>query len=933
MQRYARVILLAAAALVFFGLPSLVTLYTDWLWFRELGYAPVFTRTWSTRVLLGAAVFLLVWAWLWLNLRLALRSLRFGAPIVWTGQQGVQIELPGRSQLQRLALWGSAAVAAPLGLIASGQWLTWFAFLHGVPFGHADPVLGYDAGFYVYTLPLLEVLRGGAQTLLVLAAIGSGLIYALAGGLGLAPSGTLVISRAAQKHIAWLAAGFFVTLAASAWLELPRAMISDSGIVHGASYTDVAARFPVAWILVVVALIGAVLSLISSVRGLGPILAGAALYIVVSMVGAGYGAAIQRFVVAPNEQVRETPYIEHNIASTRRAFGLENVEERELSGDARLTAEDIARNAATFLNVRLWDHQPLLDTFAQLQEIRPYYDFISVDNDRYVIDGDYRQIMLSARELNSQVLPNRTWVNERLTFTHGYGLTLGPVNQVTQEGLPVLFVGDLPPVSTVDLEIKEPSLYFSELASDYVLVNTRALEFHYPRGDDNVTTRYQGRAGVPIGSLWRKLLFATRFRAQQILFSADITPESRILYKRRIGERVETIAPFLWFDPDPYLVVSDGRLFWMQDAYTYTTRYPYSTPASNGVSYIRNAVKVVIDAYHGTTTFYLADPDDPIVQTYARIFPALFRPLDEMPEDLRRHIRYPETLFAIQTAMYTTFHMTNPVVFYNKEDQWDIPAIDRPDGQPEVMQPYYTIMKLPGEKAEEFIQMMPLTPRRKDNLAAWFVARSDGEHYGKLMVFQFPKQKVIFGPRQVIARINQDQVIAPQITLWNQQGSQVIQGTLLVIPVEESLVYIRPLYLRSQGGRIPELKRVIVAYQNSIVMEPTLEACLDRLFGPRATAGFRTDAERRAAEAAETTPGVTPLAGEAAAAQGGAAPETPTVSALARRAREHYERAMQAQRAGNWALYGEEIERLGRVLDQMRAAGEAPETGSQEPRR
>ena len=916
MQRFARLILLGAAALVFFGLPSIVGFYTDWLWFAELGYEAVFTRTWSARLLLGVAVFALAWAWLWLNLRLALRTLRLGAPIVWTGQQGVQFELPGRRQLQRLAVWVSAAVAVPIALLASAQWLTWLAFRHGVPFGDADPVLGYDAGFYVYTLPLIEVVRGGIQALIVLAAVGAAGVYVLAGGLGLAPSGSVVISRSAQRHLAWLAAGFFLMLAVGAWLDLPRSLVTEAGIVHGASYADISARFPVARILIVVALAGAVLAILSSVRGLGPVLLGAGLYIGVSIAGAGYAAAVQRFVVAPNEQARETPFIEHNVAATRRAFGLEQIEERELSGDARLTADDIARNAATFLNVRLWDHQPLLDTFGQLQEIRPYYDFVSVDNDRYVIDGDYRQIMLSARELNSSALPNRTWVNERLTFTHGYGLTLGPVNQVTEEGLPVLFVGDLPPVSTVDLEITEPSLYFSELSSDYVLVNTAAHEFHFPRGDDNVTTNYTGRAGVAIGSLWRKLLFAARFRAQQILFSADLTADSRILFKRRIAERVATIAPFLWFEADPYLVVDEGRLFWIQDAYTFTTRYPYSTPAQNGVSYIRNAVKIVVDAYHGTTTFYLADPEDPIVRTYQRIFPALFRPLEEMPDGLRRHIRYPETLFAIQTAMYTTFHMTNPVVFYNKEDQWDVPAVDRADGQAELMQPYYTIMRLPGEAEEEFIQMVPLTPRRKDNLAAWFVARSDGEHYGKLMVFRFPKQKVIFGPRQVIARINQDQVISPQITLWNQQGSQVIQGTLLVIPVEESLVYIRPLYLRSQGGRIPELKRVIVAYQNAIVMEPTLEAGLDRLFGARATAGFRTDAERRAAEAVETTPGVEPAAAQADAA---ASKTPPGASALAARARQHYDRAMQAQRAGDWAGYGQEIEQLGRVLDQMRA--------------
>jgi uncharacterized protein len=616
--------------------------------------------------------------------------------------------------------------------------------------------------------------------------------------------------------------------------------------------------------------------------------------------------------VAPNEQGRETPYMRHSIAATRHGFGLEHVEERELSGDALLTREDIARNAVTLRNVRLWDHRPLLDTFGQLQEMRPYYDFASVDNDRYMINGELRQVMLSARELNSDALPNRTWINERLTFTHGYGVTLGPVNQVTQEGLPVLYIKDLPPVSSVKLPITEPSIYFGELSNDYVFVRTLAKEFDYPKGEDNVTTRYEGRGGVPVSSLLRKAMFSLRFRSQQILFSSDITSDSRVLFHRRIGERVRAIAPFLEYDQDPYLVVADGRLYWILDGYTWSSQYPYSTRAAGGVNYIRNAVKAVIDAYHGTTTFYLADPKDPMAATYQRMFPSLFRPLREMPENLRLHVRYPETLFGLQTSMYTTYHMTNPAVFYNKEDQWDIPEIENAEGQQEPIQPYYTIMKLPGSADPEFLQMVPLTPRRKDNLAAWMVARSDGEHYGRLLVFRFPKQKVVFGPRQVIGRINQDQVISPQITLWNQQGSQVIQGTLLVIPIEESLLYIRPLYLRGQGGRIPELKRVIVAYQNTIVMETTLEGALDRLFGAGTTAGMRmlTDVPGPGEQAR------TGRVEASAPAQPTAAPE---LGELAAAARDHYDRAVQAQRDGNWALYGEEIKKLADVLEQMRA--------------
>jgi uncharacterized protein len=834
-----RFIVPAIFLLLFFAVPSLVRVYTDWLWFGEVGYQSVFTTALGTRIVLGVVAFAAVFGWLAFHLRYALRSLRLAGPIIWTGQEGVQFELPGKAQLQRLALAAAAILALPAALYASNQWMTWLAFRHGVPFGVADPVIGYDAAFYVFTLPFVDAIRGGLMLLVVLAALGAGAVYALSGSLGLGPSGGLLLSRPAQRHLGLLAAGFFVLLAVGAWLEIPRTLTTPAGIVSGASYSDVHARFPMHRLLVGVSIIAAILAAMAAYGRLRLLVIAAALYLLVSFGGEGYAAAVQRFIVTPNEQGRETPYIEHTIEFTRRAFGLENVEERELSGDELLTRDDINRNVATLRNVRLWDHRPLLDTFAQLQEIRPYYDFVSVNNDRYYIDGEYRQVMLSARELNSSALPNRTWVNERLTFTHGYGITLGPVNQVTQEGLPVLFIKDLPPVSSVDLEVTEPSIYFGELSNDHVFVGTRAREFHYPRGEANEWTQYTGSGGVAMDSLFKRLMFALRFRSQQIIFSTDITNDSRVLFNRRIGERVNLIAPFLWYERDPYIVVADGRLTWIQDAYTWSTRYPYSQAAANGVNYMRNSVKITVDAYNGTTTFYVADPDDPIVATYQRMFPTLFRPLGEMPAGLRRHVRYPQTLFTMQTAMYTTFHMENPEVFYNKEDQWEVPVIESSDGKAEPMEPYYTIMRLPGQEEAEFIQMVPLTPRRKDNLAAWLVARSDGEQYGHLLVFRFPKQKVIFGPRQVVGRINQDQVIAPQITLWNQQGSQVIQGTLLVIPIEESLLYIRPLYLRAQGGRIPELKRVIVAHQNAIVMEETLEEGLDRLFGQGASAGLR----------------------------------------------------------------------------------------------
>jgi uncharacterized membrane protein (UPF0182 family) len=462
----------------------------------------------------------------------------------------------------------------------------------------------------------------------------------------------------------------------------------------------------------------------------------------------------------------------------------------------------------------------------------------------------------------------------------------------------MLFVKDLPPVSTADLVVTEPRIYFGELSNDYVFVETHAPEFDYPRGDDNVTSHYAGRGGVVIDSAWRKLLFALRFRSQQILFSNDIVETSRVLFHRRIDERLQQIAPFLRYEGDPYIVVSgSGRLYWMEDAYTTSDSYPYSTPAQSDINYIRNSVKIVVDAYQGTTSFYLADPSDPIAGAISRAFPGLLQPLDTMPADLRAHVRYPHHLFAMQTAMFATYHMTNPAVFYNKEDQWELPTLGD-DKEP--MQPYYTIMRLPGEDKAEFIQMVPLNPRRKDNLAAWIVAESDAPHYGRLIVFRFPKQKVVFGPRQVVSRINQDQTISPQITLWNQQGSEVIQGTLLVIPIEESLIYIRPLYLRSQGGRIPELKRVIVAYRDSIVMEPTLDEALNRLFG---------GSEHQAAATANATPQTA----------GAPRPETSDVEALVGEARTHFERAIAAQRQGDWATYGEELKRLGETLDRASA--------------
>ena len=899
-RKYLLVALPAVFILLFFLLPSFANVYTDWLWFLETSHEQVFLRTLTTRIVLGAVTFAVVFGVLFVNIHIAVRGLRRFELTVLGAQGPLSVGI-NPQRLRPLFQVGAAVIAFFVALYASGRWDTWLMARNAVPFGKVDPVLGHDISFYLFQLPLLHLLHTLIFMTVLLAFLMAGLVYFVSQSIVFTPQFAPIVTDKARRHLSVLGAIFLLILAFRAWLGIPESLTTQSGIIHGASFVDVYATIPVQWLLIAVSIAGAaLLTWQIAVPRRWPVFAAVALYVGVSVGGSLYAFALQRLYVSPNEQVRELPFINHSIQATRSAFALDQVEERAISGDAKLTAADIARNAATLENVPLWNDLPLLDTFGQIQEIRTYYDFHSVDNDRYLIDGKYRQIMLSARELNSESLPSGTWINKRLTFTHGYGLTLGPVNEVTPEGLPVLFIKDLPLQSTVDLKVSQPAIYFGELTNDHVFVKTATQEFDYPRGDANVFGTYKGKGGVEVGGVFRRLLFAIRFGSADTFFSPNLNANSRVLMYRRIAERVRRIAPFLTYDQDPYLAISKGRLLWIQDAYTISRRYPYSTPSVGGINYIRNSVKITIDAYDGTTRFHLIDIKDPVAATIAKVFPGLFEPLSAMPEDLRTRLRYPQGIFSLQAAMFATFHMTNPSTFYNREDQWDVPSLEQSRGEVRPMVPYYTIMKLPGERDAEYIQMLPYTPRQKDNLAAWMVARSDGENYGQLIAFQFPKQTVIFGPRQVAARISQDQVIAPQITLWNQQGSEVIQGNLLVIPIEESLLYIRPLYLRAAGGRIPELKRVVVAYQNHIVMEKTLDEALERLFptsgAEQRLTGTREPAQQRPVESGSATE---PSSGAASQAQ------------------QHYQRALEAQRAGDWARYGEEIRLLGEALKRL----------------
>jgi len=896
-RRRLRLVVLVLLFALFLFLSNLVQLAAEWLWFQGLGYGRVFTTRLVAEALLGLGVGGLVFAFLYPNLRIAQRGLVPNPLLVQFGAGAPAVDVT--RLLRRLALPTALGLALLFGLGAADGWLGVLQFLHRTPFGVTDPVFGRDVGYYVFTVPVIAGATGLFTAVTTLTLLATIMLYVLRRDIVVFRR-QVTVEPSARVHLAVLIALLFLLVALRVYfVRLPGLLYSTTGPLVGASYADLHAQLTGLRLAGLAAVAGGalVLSGARSQRLARNTLLALGLYFGVSLLGVAlYPTIVQKLVVAPNELVKETPQLVYHLAATRRAWGLDSVVTRDLTGEARLTERDIRANRPTIDNVRLWDRDPLLQTFGQLQEIRTYYDFVSVDDDRYWIDGQYRQVLLSPRELNSASLPTRTFINERLTFTHGMGLTLGPVNQVTQEGLPVLFIKDLPPASSVSLRVTRPELYFGELTDSWVFARTHQREFDYPSGDENIFTSYTGTGGVRVGSFPRRLVLATYLRSLKVLLSSDITSDSRAMYIRNIRLRARTALPFLLFDDDPYLVVSDsGRLRWILDAYTATSRYPYAQPLDNGINYMRNSVKVVIDAFDGTVTAYLADPRDPLVRTLAKVFPGIFQPLDAMSADLRAHLRYPEDLFRVQTDMYATYHMAEPEIFYHREDQWQKPVLSRPGERPD---PFlrHIVMRLPEERQAEFILMVPFTPRGKDNLASWMVARNDGERYGRLVVYRFPKQSLVYGPTQIVNRINQDTDISRQISLWDQRGSEVIRGHLLVIPIEESLIYVQPLYLRAEGGRIPEMKRVVVAHQNRVVMEETLDAGLARLFG-----------------------GAVEPAAAAAAPTGAAHPGYGRAADLARRAAELYQRAVAAQRSGDWARYGEELSQLGEVLRQLQA--------------
>jgi uncharacterized membrane protein (UPF0182 family) len=899
-------------------------IWTNYLWYQEVDYTSVFwTPIWArlaVGVFFAVVFFLIFYGSLWLARKISPRLLAVrGAEDQDVFELAARRRWPGL-----LMLIVSILVAIVIGVIYSGRWQQVLLFFNRSDFGYKDPLFGKDAAFFVFTLPVWKMLVDFVGIALLFTFIATSFTYVVDRAMVLGDNNRVRLAPHVKAHLSVLLALAMVAKAGDYMIQSWSLDYSGRGVVFGASYTDVHASLPVLHFLAIVSLVAAAI-FVANIRYRGWRLPAAAIVIMFltwAIAGKAYPAIVQQYRVSPNEISAETPYIANNIEATRWGFGLNNITNISLAATDDLTPADIRANSATVDNIRLWEPRPALSTYSQIQEIRLYYAFTDVDVDRYTIDGKYREVLLSGRELDQTQLQkqSQTWVNQHLTYTHGYGVVVSPVNEAGSDGLPILLVGDIPPRTDTNLKITRPEIYYGELGNDFVLVKTTSPEFDYPKGDTNVSATYQGEGGVPIGSKLRQIAFSFRFRTAKLLFSSSLTPDSRVMYRRTIEQRVQALAPFLTYDKDPYLVIrDDGSLVWMWDAYTSTTRFPYSQPSKDKINYIRNPIKVVINAYDGKVTFYQIDPADPLTNAWGKIFKGLFTPGDQMPADLRRHMRYPEDLYSIQANVLAVYHMKDPQIFYNKEDVWEIPTeIYAKEEIPVV--PYYEVLALPGETEPEFALLQPFSPLSKKNLASLLVARQDGANYGKLTLIDFPKDKLVFGPSQVEARISNDPVVSSQLTLWDQAGSQVIRGNLLVVPIEQSVIYFEPLYLQASQSPIPELTRVIVSYGDQVVMEPTLGDALTKIFGEpigtgsTTTTGGPSTTTTIPSTTTTTTPSTTTTT----------TPNTTTTlssdrATLIAQANQHYQAAIAAQKSGDWAEYGRQIDELGKVLEALAA--------------
>jgi uncharacterized protein len=862
-----RLVFLAILAAVLIGARTALRWYVESLWFESLGYRDVFWKTVNLRSAIFLVFTLLTFAAVYGAYRALkpdrLNELAAGAFLI----NGRPLTLPIEPVLNVVALAVSLVIGLLTGASLAADWTTlalyWYA-PESAP-ADVDPIFAKPLTFYLFTLPAWQLLVGWLTLLAATATAIAVFFTAITGG------GRLPILRRPGPARSWrgLCACVSVLLVAAAartYLGRFARLFEEHTIFSGVTYTDAHVILPGALFAVAALVVGAGIALVSAVvaprlRWLVAALVPAAVcYILVSVIG-GY---VNGFVVKPNELVRERPYIAHNIAQTRRAYALDRVAQQPFPADPGVEAVDVANNRATLRNIRLWDWRALQDTLRQIQEIRTYYDFPDIDIDRYDIDGSVRQVMLAVRELNVDKLPasSRNWINEKLIYTHGYGVTMNPVDGFTSEGLPALMLSNMPVQSTVKgLTVTRPEIYFGELTNTDVYVNTRQKEFNYPQGESNNLTSYEGQGGIVLGGFLRRLAIAfTRGDVAKLPFSDDVTSDSRLLMRRSIRDRVAAIAPFLTLDDDPYIVLGeDGRLSWMLDGFTTSNHFPYARHYRLGrdtINYIRNSVKVVIDAYDGSTLFYVFDPEDPVIAAYRRLYPGLFKDASALQPDLYKHVRYPELMLTVQASIYGLYHMTEPDVFYNREDLWTVASqvgMDEQRGQTaQPMEPNFVLMTLPGEKVPEFIEILPFTPANRNNLIGWIAGRSDGAHYGTAIVYDFPKTRLVDGPMQIEARIDQDPQLSSQLSLWNQQGSRVRRGSLIVIPVGRALLFAESIYLQADRSPMPQLRLIVLALQDRLAYGPTFESAMAALFGGQPSSLSAAAASTQSATAPQT---------------------------------------------------------------------------------
>ncbi len=930
-------LVLAIVVVVILALVIFLRYYVDWLWFGEVALRTVFWRRIVTGVIVGVVFAVVFFGVVYGNVEIARRLAPKYRPV-----EGVDVVEPVNERAMRrvrqVGLALSLFVAVVVGFSSAGSWLTYARALNAVPFGVEDPIFHHDLSFYVFVLPAWQSVYWFLFATLIVALVASIAAHLLLGGAqveqrpvaesnapaqgqdavkmaraALQATGVR-IERGAVAHISGLLGALFILAGAGYLLKAWNLLYSTSGVVFGAGYTDVHVRLPLIRTLMVVAFLFGGALVYNAVRGrrkLWPPLAIGGWIVALIVLLAIVPAIWQALAVNPNQLTKESPYIAYDIAATRSAYDLTEISETPYSLEGDLSAAKLQANNVTISNVRLWDPEVLLTSYGQLQELRPYYSFGSVSVDRYLVNDVYTQTMLAPRELRVSGLPAQaqTWVNQHITYTHGYGVTVSAVNQVASGGSPDFLVQDVPLVSSAPaLAVTEPRIYYGRAGTDYLLVKTKDQEFDYPGADGDVYTTYTGGGGIPVGSFLNKLAFMVRFGSLKFFTSSAITDASRVIIKNMITERLTAAAPFLRFDKNPYMVIADGKLYWIADAYTTTSRYPYSQP-DGSLNYIRNSVKVVIDAYDGTMSFYVFDPGDPLIQTYEKIFPGMFKAEAEMPASLSQHVRYPEDFYMAQARMFATYHVTDPAVLYSKGDQWEIPSNVSISGEAP-MSPYYMIMRLPGQTREEFVLILPYVPNSRSNMIAWLGAQSDPPEYGKAVSFEFPSSLNVYGPAQVEAAINQDPAISAQRTLWGQEGSTVIFGNLLTVPIGNSLLYVQPLYLQSKQTELPQIQRIIVFYrspsatpdlpsgqQQNVVMAPTLGEALASIFGGPGT---------------QPGSGTTPPPGTGATSA--------AVAQLIAQASAKYADAQAALRAGDLTTFAQDIEALGKILEQLQAA-------------